>query len=190
MSEHKKRANARKMLSRAGYKAGGHFKSSPADKREDEHMIQHAISEHESALHKGQPKTRLKLADGGIAEGAAPRSRADRKGRGKTVVNVIVGGQSQPKPVPVPVPVGGPPAPPAMPMVPPGAGAGPAGPGGPMMPPPGANAGGRYKRGGKVKTMTGFEAGAGGGMGRLEKAKDYGANTGFAAKVPAMRRKG
>ena len=102
----------------------------------------------------------------------AARSRMDRAGykrggavKGKTTVNVIVGGpksadQPTPTPVPVPVPAGGPapapmPAPhPPMSMPPPGAAPGP-------MPPMPMRA-----RGGAVK----MKAGAGSGEGRMQKA--------------------
>lgn len=139
MSERHKRKNAREMLSRAGYKAGGHF----ANKK----MIGESVREHEDHLHPDEPKTKLKLKAGGSVMGMpGPRTHKPR-GMGKkkphTQVNVIVGG-SGPKPVPVPVPIGGPP---------------PIGPGAPMppggmpgqMPPPGANRGGRFAKGGSVK---------------------------------------
>lgn len=132
------------------------------------------------------------------------RSHKGGKGH-HTNVNVIVGGGGkQPVPVPVPVPggAGGPPPPPPMagppgggnPGMPPGlAGAGPV-PGGP---PSGMKRGGHAKRatGGNVqnsqrnkikglpdgqfkrggRTKTDYEGGAGGGLGRLEKAEEYGA---------------
>lgn len=121
--------------------------------------------------HQAKPKG---YADGGSVDGGKPKSRHDRKG-GATV-NVIVagGGQPQPRPVPVPVPAG-------RPAMPPGGSAGlgaapppmpprpmPGGPpiGGAGMPPPGMRPPG-MKRGGAAK----MDAGAGGGMGRLEKAK-------------------
>lgn len=201
MAEHEKRANARKMLSRSGYKAGGHLTKHP-DKYATKHEIVEAVSEHEGALHKGKPKTKLRLKDGGVAEGFAPKRRADRLARGgkakkhgHTTVNVLVGGDhpSEPKPVPVPVPVpgggaGGPPpmAGPPPGMMPPGAGGPP-----PGMPPPGAKKGGRIehnalKRGGRAK---GFSAGSGGGEGRLQKAEKYGAKTGAHEKAGPLRRK-
>lgn len=94
------------------------------------------------------------------AEGSKTRPRLDKFTRGgaakknhKTQVNVIVGG-GQKQPMPVPVPVGGTP-PGAPPMAPPM--------GAPMMAPkPG------MKRGGKVKQTHG----AGGGLGRLDKAQN------------------
>ena len=190
MAEHEKRKNARALLTKSGYsKLGGHLTKRP-DEIADKHEISEGIHQHEGARHKGQPKTRLKLRDGGNCEGMAAGGRSDRKprgakGKGKkggTTVNVIVA-HPHPKPVPVPVPVGagaGPGGPPP-PGMPPGAG-----PGGPPMPPPdgggppmGAKKGGRVglKKGGKAKGKfpVKMEFGAGGGLGRLEKAKDYGA---------------
>src|ERR1700722_8299531 len=118
MSEHKKRKDGRKMLTKAGYKVGGHL-ASKADEMEADTHIKHGISEHESHLHPGKPKTRLHLKSGGNCEGLAAGGRSDRKprgGKGKkggTTVNVVVA-HPHPKPVPVPVPVGGPGGPPPM----------------------------------------------------------------------------
>lgn len=178
-----KRKRAREVLTRAGYKIGGHLKHS--DKAQDEAMIAKGVHEHESHLHKGEKKTRLKLADGGVAEGSTPKRRGDKKKRGQVNVNVLVGGPHPPaqpavRPVPVPVPPPG------------GAMAGP--PGGPGMPPPqGLKRGGRarhakgghttrerdhikgmphghFKKGGRTKAYP-LDAGAGGALGRLEKAE-------------------
>lgn len=182
MAEHERRKSARSLISRTGYKIGGHLTTRP-DEIASKHEISEGIHEHESARHKGKPKTRLHLKTGGNCEGMASGGRSDRKprsGKGKkggTTVNVVVA-HPHPKPVPVPVPVGGPSVPP-----PPGAMAGPGGP--PPMPPPeggppmGAKSGGRtrYAKGGKTKGKftVPAEFGGGGGLGRMAKAKAYGA---------------
>ena len=98
-------------------------------------------------------------------EGAEAKQNLGKFARGgsakhKTQVNVIVGGGNK-QPMPVPVPAGGPP--PGAPPAPP-----------PQMPPGGAPPMGMptrpgMKRGGKVPQ---FKGGAGGGLGRLEKAAD------------------
>lgn len=208
MSERKKRKNARALLSKMGYKAGGHMGGkSVSDAKEDAHMIGHAISEHEDQLHGGK-HARLHLKDGGLAHGGTARHRGDRKSRGgkkhsHTTVNVVVGGHDKPPMPPImlpPGPPGGPPgAPPMMPPPPdPSMGAGPPPPG--MPPMPGQARGGRtgykkggtvkidserdkikgmppgqFKRGGSVKTKPVIDDGAGGGLGRLQKATAYGA---------------
>lgn len=189
MAEHEKRKAARKLISRTGYKIGGHMTKRP-DEIADKHEITEAVHEHESALHKGKPKTRLHLRDGGSCEGLAAGGRSDRKprgaksGKGKkggTTVNVVIA-HPHPKAVPVPVPVGAgaPPGGPAGPMPPPPDDGAPPmmgpGPGGPPM---GAKNGGRIglKSGGKAKGKftVPMEDGAGGGLGRIAKAKAYGA---------------
>lgn len=199
MAEHARRKSTRAKLAKMGYgKAlGGHMKH--PDEAEDKKLIKKEVS-----------KARIKLRDGGHAEGSEPKHRADRLARGgkpkhkggHTTVNVVVAGQ-HPKPVPVPVPK----------PVPVPVNAGPAGPGappppgaGPMpdpnAPPMGLKRGGRAKRsdggsadlkmesqrdparnsppgqfakGGRTKAAVKMDSGSGGGLGRLEKAKAYGA---------------
>lgn len=146
---------------RNGYKAGGGI-TKEEDEKQDEHDIAKGVHEHESHLHKGEPKTKLKA--GGKVEGEHARhhmgkrargGRAGKEGKGH-VTNVIVapqggggGGMRPPMPPqqampaprpaappPPPPPQGGPPA-----GMPPGAGGPPMG-----MRPPGA-----MKRGGHVQ---------------------------------------
>lgn len=179
MSERVKRKNARALLTKSGYSVGGHL-------AKDKEMIGEAVREHESHMHAGKPKTRLKLASGGACEGMDTGGRADHKPRGGgkrgkkggTTVNVIVA-HPHPKPMPVPVQVGAGPGGPGAPP-PPGpdmAGPGPGGPMPPGGPPMGAKKGGRtgLKSGGKAKFTVPMEEGGGGGLGRLSKAKAYGA---------------
>lgn len=152
-------------------------------------LIERAVAQHESHDHPGKPKTKLKLATGGVAEDRAP-ARLDRarggkakSGKGHTNVNVIVAPPHPPGPPggmmpppgmaphpPMPPPgAGGPPGaglppglPPGGPGLPPGA-AGPGGPpGAPMMKPPGMKVGGLVK------------AGSGSAEGRKDKIKAYG----------------
>lgn len=184
-SERRKHASG--ILSRNGY---GNMKDLATD----------AVHEHEAHMHKGDKKTKIKLSSGGEAKGKSPRHTLDRKpraagGRNKghkeprVAVNVINAGK---QPVPVPMPGAGmggprPPAPMAAPPAPmgppPGANPMAAHPpmGGPApgmgMRPNGLHTGGRAKRagGGPVRDKDGdmphLEGGAGGGLGRLEKAK-------------------
>lgn len=147
------------------------------DVKEDKAMIKSAIMQHEKNDHPGTKPTRLHLASGGAVEGEASKPRMDKRARGGSMkkkagthVNVIVA-PSHPQPVPVPMGGGG--GGPMPPMGPPPGAAG-------MMPPPGAGGppgmGGGPKpfaRGGMVK----MDAGAGGGLGRMEKAKAYGGKT-------------
>lgn len=198
MSERSKRKVARTLLAKSGYRGmGGHFAKGGhvkghSDEAADKKLIAREVK-----------KSALKLKDGGCADGGVTKPRADRLKRGgkvkggKTVVNVnIIGGQKDvaPKPMPIPVPMpgaGGPPMPP------------PGGPGGPMPPdmagpggPPmglkrggvakAAKAGtqrdkikglpmGQFKKGGRTRMPVPMKDGAGGGLGRLAKAKEYGA---------------
>lgn len=126
-----------------------------------------------------------KRAKGGKVEGAKPRKRLDRmrdgyakggavKGKGKTTVNVIIAGQGGGADK-MPPPTGGPP----MPMMPP---AGPPmpPPRPPMLPPtamPPPNPGAPPMMGRKDGGRVGYpiKDGAGGGEGRKEKIKAYGA---------------
>lgn len=171
MSEHSRRKKARDVLTRSGYKIGGHLarKADEVGKHEIEEGVKKGIREHENQEHGGK-HSRIHLREGGSVDGMAGGGRPDKKskGKGKTTVNVMVapqGGGGGPHPVPVPVPMKPPmPAPPgpgvAPPPMPGGAGMMPGGP-------PGLKPGmGPMKRGGAAK----FEAGAGNGLGRLEKA--------------------
>lgn len=172
MSEHQRRAKARAVLAGAGYRAGGHLKG-------EKKMVKSAISQHETQEHEGH-HSRIRLADGGACEGLASGGRADKMSRGghkkkskhaKVQVNVIVphgGAAPTPAPTPVPVPVRAPMA--GSPPVVPSPGGGPpvglGAPAGPPRPP------GMLKRGGKVKfSAPELTGGAGGGLGRLEKAE-------------------
>lgn len=119
----------------------------------------------------------------GIAgiDGAKAKPRLDRKSP-STTVNIVVS-SSKPEPAAPPMPMGGPPMPPPAAMPPPGlpmrarggrvckAAGGPVASGQSSASEKQAEARsvGR-KHGGRV-----MDAGAGGGLGRLEKAKDYGA---------------
>lgn len=174
--------------------------------------VDSGVHQHESHMHKGEKKTKLKLATGGHAEGGKASKRGDKMNRapfksgghtkhskGGTKVNVIVapgGGQQQggdPKQAfqagaqmgakavaqkmaggHPPMPPGGAGGPPPPPM---GGAPGP-GAGGP--PPPGMGGGmppkppGMMNKGGRTKAYP-IDDGAGGGEGRKEKAKAYGA---------------
>lgn len=187
-SAHTKKARA--MLCRGGYKAGGHVKAHD-DEAEDKALIKKEVSKAKIRLRDGG------MASGDEPKHRSDRKgRGHHKGKGKgahvtvNVVNAHPNAAPMPKPVPVPVPVppGGPGG-----MPPPGPMAGP--PGGmppDQGPPPGLKRGGRakkmssggrdsikgmpdghFKKGGRTgaKFPVPMEAGAGGGLGRLEKAK-------------------
>lgn len=101
-------------------------------------------------------------------EGSPAKRRLDRP----VNVNIIVtSGKAGPEPMggpmPIPGPMAGPPGPPPMPMPPPGG------------PPPGLP---MRAHGGRVTAAMSKGEGAGGGLGRLEKIKGYGAAAGKPAK--------
>ena len=144
------RARARRIISGAGYACGGHFAKGGgirADAAQDKLEITKAVHAHEGNMHPGMKKTRLGLADGGVAAGGAPPARSDRPSRGKkggagkTHVNILIAPQGDkagtegPPPPGMPglPPGGAPPIPmPPRPPVPPPAAANP-----PMAPPMG-----------------------------------------------------
>jgi len=157
-----------------------------SDKAEDTRMIKRAMGEHDAQLHPGK-HTRIKLRDGGMADGGASARRLDRGGRSKghkgshVIVNVSPGQEpARPMPVPVPAAGGAPMPPPRPPMAPPGMmppGVPPTGPGlggmPPGMPPMRAD-GGRLSEAGEAhgkKLAFKETAGARSGMGRLQKMR-------------------
>ncbi len=119
----------------------------------------------------GNGKTKPVMNSDGTAPAArmdrAPRAAGGRTPKGKTTVNVIVAPQGGGQPAaPMAMPPGGaPPMVPQRPLMPPAAPApGAMPPPGMGTPPPGMMA---RKTGGRVN----MDAGAGGGLGRLEKIK-------------------
>lgn len=137
MAEGHRSKKARELLTKHGYKAGGHL--TPKEKSEVDHEIEKGVGEHEAHLHGGK-KTRLHLKDGGSCEGMAGGGRPDRaarggkKVRGKTEININVSPPAPPMMPPHP-PMMIPPHPP-MAGPPPGAGGPPGMPPGGMPPHP------------------------------------------------------
>lgn len=148
--------------------------------RSETKMVTAGVRQHEAHLHKGQPKTKLKLATGGAIHGRAAGGRLDKHARGGrtkkhgTQVNIIVkSGDKEKEQMAAQQGMAmgakmamGAPKPPMGP--PPGAGAPP------PMPPPGAPPPGMpprppMQRGGKITLKTG----SGGGLARLQKNRDY-----------------
>ena len=128
---------------------------------------------------------RTAKAEGGLSE-RMPRASGGKTGKGKTNITIIVGSPKQQQPSMMPP--GGPPMPPAHPPMmapPPGGPPAMGGPGAPPMPPPSmGGAGGppqpvppMRKAGGRVHNP-GYplKDGSGGGEGRKEKIRAYGAD--------------
>lgn len=161
MAERNGRKQARAVLLRSGYKAGGHV-TPKSDEAQDRKMIAAGVHKHEGHLHKGEPKT--KFSSGGLVSGSAPKTRLDKLARGgkpKSVTNIIIGhpGATQPPAIMPRPPMPGPAA----------------------MPPTGAGPTPPMRRGGTVKRKDGggvkgphMTAGAATGEGREEKAERYG----------------
>jgi hypothetical protein len=132
-------------------------------------------------VRKGYPHE-VPGADGGRTAKKGGGSLGKKKGTTNIHVNVMPhGGSGQPPVMPLPIPV--PPRPPMAPPMPPqgmpmGAPMGgapempPMGAGRPGMPPMGRKHGGKIPAG--MKTMHVIDNAAGGGLGRLEKIKEYG----------------
>lgn len=57
-----------------------HGGAADSDEKSDARMVRHAMAEHDSQLHPGH-HTKLKLKDGGAAEGECAPRRSDRPGR-------------------------------------------------------------------------------------------------------------
>lgn len=165
--ENHRHERAKKLISGSGcgYAKGGYVPSEGDEGEPDSGPPNPPKKKSGGACHAegGSVKTRLdkpkRYASGGMVDDGMPK----KKSSAKTQVNIVIAGKGDSPASPMPVPVM-PPAPPpgAAPMIPPpGAGMPPG-----MPPrPPG------LKRGGSVKGYKyPIDDGAGGGLGRLEKA--------------------
>ena len=186
----KHKVKAHNMLRDSGYSvkraAGGSaYSEAHADVKQDKKLVQDAVNQHESHDHPGTKHTKLKLKSGGIASNERSHQRLDHKprlakgGKPHTKINIMVapGGHSDGMRPLAGGPVGaGAALPSPAPIAPPQlAGRPPMAPG---VAPPMARAGMSpqvLKRGGKaVNGKIGhYDAGAGSGVGREEKAENY-----------------
>lgn len=172
------RVKAHKMVRGAGYgvkrSMGGGLSTAEMSKKATRGEVIKAVHEHENQEHSGK-HSKLKLKTGGVAAHEKSAHRPDKKPRynkgGKgphTKVNIMVApSKSDAAPA-----MSAPQMPPRPPMAP---GVSP-----PMMAagmrPPTMKTGGAMKAIAKAqggKKITGYEAGAGSGEGRLEKEKNY-----------------
>lgn len=192
--EHQKTAEHH--VKRSGYKAGGEV---AADIDRDKK----AIGQHEEHLHKGEPKTKLRLRRGGSVHGVEPKERLDKRARGgamkgkhKPNVAVIIhaGGagdqekqQAAQQGLQMGAALGARQAAAQMQPKPPMGGA-------PGMPPQGMPPGGAPRppmmnRGGKLGYPN-PKAGSGGAAGRMEKSNAYGDGEKVKVKGYVRRRAG
>ncbi len=123
------RERATRIVNGAGYKMGGNLGAKNDDREADVKLIKQAISEHDSQLHPGS-HTRIKLKEGGFADGGMAPARMDQRGRSgkgkqppKSQVNIVVAGHPGAGAAPgagaVPPPIMPPPRPAPPPMPPP-----------------------------------------------------------------------
>jgi len=175
MAERPGRMAARRIAHSAGYSLGGRLaraNGGAADDLEDQGYVTRGVHQHEAAMHKGKPKTKLHFRDGGSTAGEMSPPRADRgsrrpKDHAGPKINILVAPHGQNGAGAGAGPAGEPPRPPMPPQPPPMPPPG-AGPPRPMMPgggmpmgagmpmggppmglpprPPGMNRGGRIRR--------------------------------------------